>query len=71
MAWRVPRGLEGVAATAVQKIKYLLEKRGLKLNIELIPKPLTAVWKGCLLYGENLPLDMRWNWQTLDGWKTF
>ncbi|MCD6313270.1 MAG: hypothetical protein J7L79_05645 [Thaumarchaeota archaeon] len=71
MAWRIPRGLEEVAVTADQKISYLLRKKGLRINAELAPNPLTTVWEGCLLYGQNLPLDMKWNWNTLDGWMTF
>jgi len=71
MAWRVPRGLKKVAVTADQKINYLLHKKGLRIKVELAPDPLTSVWKGCLIYGQNLPLDMKWDWKTLDGWMTF
>jgi len=71
MAWTVPRSLEEVAVTADQKISHLLLKKGLKIKVELAPDPLTSVWKGCLLYGQSLPLDMKWDWNTLDGWMTF
>jgi len=71
MAWRIPKGLEEAAATADQKISYLLLKKGLRIKVELAPDPLTSVWKGCLIYGQNLPLDMKWSWDTLDGWKRF
>ena len=71
MAWRVPRGLKKVAVTADQKVRHLLRKRGLNIDVELAPNPLASVWEGCLFYGQNLPLDMEWNWKTLDGWKRF
>ena len=71
MAWRVPRGLKKAAVTADRKINYLLHKKGLRIKVELAPDPLTSVWKGCLIYGQNLPLDMKWDWKTLDGWMTF
>jgi len=43
MVWRVPKGLEEVAVTADQKISYLLRKKGLRINAELAPNPLTSV----------------------------
>ena len=71
MAWRVPRGLKKVAVAADQKISHLLLKKGLRIKVEFAPDPLTSVWKGCLIYGQSLPLDMKWDWNTLDGWMTF
>ncbi|MEM3834811.1 MAG: heat-shock protein Hsp70, partial [Pyrobaculum sp.] len=70
--WRVPAGLEDVAADSVTRIKIALEEKNpvlaSRVNIRMVSEPQYSVWRGAVIYGYALPLTLEWSDTTKEGW---
>jgi len=67
-AWTVPRGMEGVAVDSATKLRYMLAQKGVQANVKLTDKPQYGVWQGAIVYGLYVPADLKWDWNTMEGW---
>ena len=68
--WRAPKELREVATTSDIKLKQMLREKGIE-NTEVIitDQPKYSVWRGCIVYGYAVPLDYKWSWERMEGWK--
>ncbi len=67
-----PDSLKDVAVTSPEKVKGMLGEVSPELaervNVRLVSDPQFSVWKGSIVYGYALPLSVRWNERTKEGW---
>ena len=71
-AWKVPPGMEDVAVNAAEKIRLMLEEKGIEnVNVILTKDPQYSVWRGCIVYSVAVPDDYEWNWDRMEGWMKF
>ena len=71
--WKTPpEGLRDVAVTSPEKVKIMIGKLSPELaervNVRLVNDPQFSVWKGSIVYGYALPLNVKWNERTKEGW---
>ncbi len=66
--WRVPAGLEGIAADATQKLETMLRSLGVSTSPKMVAEPQFSVWRGSMVYGLYLPERLRWSWKSMEGW---
>ncbi len=68
-AWRVPAEFKDVAVSSEEKVRYMLELKGIKDSVvELTNDPQFSVWKGCIVWSMFVPDDYEWSWDELEGW---
>jgi crenactin len=72
-SWKTPpEGLRDVAVTSPEKVKIMISKISPELaervNVKLVNDPQFSVWKGAIVYGYALPLSVKWNERTKEGW---
>ena len=67
-----PEGLRDIAVTSPEKVKIMMSKLSPELaeriNVKLVNDPQFSVWKGSIVYGYALPLNVKWNERTKEGW---
>jgi len=70
--WNAPKGLEGIAVTSDEKIRYMLKEKGIE-NVQAIVarEPTYSVWRGCIVYGYAVPYDFKWKWERMEGWLNY
>jgi len=72
-SWRVPPGMEDVAADSVTRVKIALEEKSpalaSKVEVRLVSEPQYSVWRGAVIYGYALPLSLEWSDTTREGWR--
>ncbi|MEM1597091.1 MAG: heat-shock protein Hsp70 [Pyrobaculum sp.] len=70
--WRVPPGMEDVAADSVTRLMIALQEKNpvlaSKVNIRLVSEPQYSVWRGAVIYGYALPLSLEWSDASKEGW---
>jgi len=70
--WKVPQGLENVCVNSVDKIKIMLNEKGLsEVGVVMASSPKYSVWRGCIVYGYAVPEDFKWSWDRMEGWMSF
>lgn len=70
--WKVPQGLENVCVNSVDKIKIMLNEKGLSnVGIVMASSPKYSVWRGCIVYGYAVPDGFKWSWDRMEGWMSF
>lgn len=70
--WRVPQGLENMCVNSVDKIKTMLNEKGLPdIGIMMANSPKYSVWRGCIVYGYAVPEGFNWSWDKMEGWMRF
>ncbi|MDW8033439.1 MAG: hypothetical protein RMI79_00580 [Nitrososphaerota archaeon] len=70
--WKVPQGLENVCVNSVDKIKIMLNEKGLSdVGVVMASSPKYSVWRGCIVYGYAVPEGFKWSWDRMEGWMSF
>ncbi len=66
--WRVPKGLEGIAADSPTKLRIMMKSVGLETAPRMVSDPQFSVWRGSIVYGLAVGEGVRWDWGRMEGW---
>lgn len=70
--WKVPKDLENICVNSVDKIKIMLNEKGLsEIGVVMASSPKYSVWRGCIVYGYAVPEEFKWSWDRMEGWMSF
>ncbi|MGQ9479225.1 MAG: hypothetical protein ACUVQ0_04275 [Thermoproteota archaeon] len=70
--WRVPNGLENICVDSINKIRMMLEEKGVfDPKVMMASSPKYSVWRGCIVYGYAVPEGFKWSWDRMEGWMSF
>ena len=68
-AWKVPEEMKDVVVDAAEKIKLMMDRKGIGgVKVTLTKDPQYSVWRGCIVYSVAVPDEYEWNWERMEGW---